>query len=98
MAMPTSPIESTLAVTVEDARIRSNGRTGSRTRRSTNANTMSSAAAAARAATTWGEVHGYCCPPHTRPSSSAQEPRARMAPPSQSTEWSRFSVRRGMVR
>src|SRR5207248_4578242 len=45
MAKPTRPIENTLAVTVDDARIRSNGSTGSDTRRSHQVKTAISAAA-----------------------------------------------------
>ena len=98
IANPTRPIESTLDVTVEDARIRSNGSTGSGTRRSHQAKTASSTAATESAPSTWPDSHEYSRPPQTSPSSSAHDPSARIPPPVQSTECSRFSARRGIVR
>src|SRR6476646_4347961 len=85
MANPTRPIDSTLALTVDDDRIKSKGRIGSGTRDSIRANTASSRAEAASTPTTCGDVHAYCSPPQTRPSSSAIDPSASTPAPSQST-------------
>src|SRR5439155_1900723 len=70
IAAPTSAMQATLEATVW-LRSRSNGRIGSGTRRSTNANTASRTAAADKAPTTSEEAQGYWLPPQTSPSSKA---------------------------
>src|SRR5260370_40716559 len=66
IAIPTSAIQATLDATTA-LRNTSNGRIGSRTRRSVTANRTSSAAATASAPTPCSGVQPYGRPPHTSP-------------------------------
>src|SRR5215216_2696790 len=73
IAIPTSDTQRTLDATI-GFRSTSNGRIGSRTRRSTNANAARSTAADTSAPTTCTEPQGYSRPPQTRPRRSAAVP------------------------
>ena len=88
IAIPTSAMQATLPATIGLRRI-SNGRIGSRARRSTSAKTASRTAATTSAPTTCALAQGYSLPPQTSPSSSAPIPAASTPAPSQSIEWSR---------
>ena len=97
IAMPTSAMQATLPATIGLRRI-SNGRIGSRARRSTTANDGEQRPPRRRARRrTCALVHGYCLPPQTSPSRSAPVPAASTPAPSQSIECSVCGARRGIV-
>src|SRR5438445_10808690 len=73
ITIPTSAMQRTLDATT-GLRSTSNGRIGSRTRRSITANAASSRPASTNAPTTHPELHEYWPPPHTSPSRSAVVP------------------------